>query len=322
VFASLTFFSASNPDTTLTRIGVYNPWGKFVSITAMLSTDLADEITALIDRGKAPTAVVPAFNAADLDAQTLSRVLGTDLTVSSTTTTVFQGSAQTTSSFRRDDKTIVVSIDVFDGFEEPMDALISHISGFQARPLDSVIDPVEPHLGAYSFRTRNGAFWLRGNMFIRVDHFSDQPVIEQPFDISLASNLDAHLGESPSVAPLPALDFEPPIPDTVRRGETLSVALRTSTDPFTAMTSVSNNVDVLVPRGPPDEDGHFVFYAQAVGTAKVVIAGAVRGSLRPIENSFEVRVEDTQVHHASTAIVIETGDHPGELTMGPAWPGE
>jgi hypothetical protein len=55
-------------------------------------------------------------------------------------------------------------------------------------------------------------------MLIRADHFSDQP-IDEPLDIRLAENFDAHLSGIRSVPPLPILDFEPhTLSNSVRGG--------------------------------------------------------------------------------------------------------
>jgi hypothetical protein len=290
----------------------------------MMSADLVAEINALVERGKTPHAPAPAFNTANLAAPALGRALtpSDDLVLVATTTTVSPGTARTTSSFRRDGTTIVVTIDVFDDLHQPMRILITDLAGFQAHRLASVITTGPPHLGAYSFRTRNSAFWLRGNLSVRIDQFSDQ-AIEPPFDLSLATSLDTHLSSGLSEPHLPSIELDPrTIPQMVRSGDTIRIALNTNLESFAAATSVSENADVVVPRGPPNEHGHFEFYPRAPGTAKVLIVAAAQGSLRPIVNSFEVTVENVAAHHPPLPIATVTGAPPADLPAPPAWPGE
>src|SRR4029077_2901647 len=130
---------------------------------------------------------------------------------------------------------------------------------------------LESHtLGSHGFRTRDGAFRLRGNLFIRIGH-SSLPTAGK-FVNGLVANLDAHFSRENPGTRLPAIEIidTEAILTTVKRGETSRVTeLRQMIDLLAATTSVSDVLDVLVPLGPPDEDGQFVFYPQAPGTTRV-----------------------------------------------------
>lgn len=315
-------FAAINPDTSLKRIGVYNPWGAYVSVLTMLSATLKEEIDALIESGRVPTAGPPRFNNASLDAQVLRGVLGPNFSVSSTAVDVLPDSIRTTSNFDRHGEAVVVSVNVFSDFEQPIDSLISHLAGFQIRPLAAAINTGDPQLGSYSFHTKTGAFWLRGNMLIRMDSFTEDPAVDR-LDLNLAANLDAHLGQDQIIPTLPDFAFAPhTLPDRLRRGDTLRLRLTTDTNSLAATMSFSSNLDVLVPRGVPDEGGHFVFYARSAGTAKVTVVGAAKENFRPLNISCDVTVEDTGEHDLGGPIIGEDLQDSSTLLNPPAWPRE
>ncbi|RYP32495.1 hypothetical protein DL767_005184 [Monosporascus sp. MG133] len=285
-----------NPDTSLTRIGVHNPKGEDSGKKPAASPALEAEIDALVARGRTPDAAPPTFSAVDLAGPALSQVLGLmPVDDNYSTTSVSPDAARTTASFRyRADTRIVVTVDAFGNFERPVRVLVDFLSAFQVRPLDSVIRPgAAPNLGAYSFHTRTGALWIRGNLFVRIDQFSDQRP-EPPFDRGLATRLDEHLAAGPAVPHLPSLELPgDAVPRTVRSGETIRVTLGIGLDRLAAVTSVSDDVAVVVPGGAPDadEDSRLLFYARKPGTTRVGVVAAARGSLRPIAQSFEVTVE-------------------------------
>lgn len=290
----------------------------------MIPKELAEEINTLVEKGKVPNAAKPEFNQVDVHDATLRSATSKNLAAADTTTSVFETSSHTTYTFRQESATTTVTVDAFDNFEGPMHALVSLLAGFQVHPLSAFIHTDEPRLGVYSFRTATSTFWIRGNLFIRAEHFPSEQAggdqAQEPFDISaLAADIDAELGSGKIAPHLPTgigSDWDGP-PDMVHSGKELRLTV--GTDQFASMTSFSDNIDVLVPRGPPDEEGKFVFYARAAGKAKVTIAGAAKGSLQPIQTSFDITVTGENLGAASVQAVEAP---PGELPpMVPDMPG-
>lgn len=304
---------ALNPSTSLQRIGVYNPWGRPAPLSAMIPEELAKEIEALVEKGKVPDAAKPEFNRVDVQDATLRSAVSKNLAAAGTTTSVFETSSHTTYAFRHGTDTATVTIDAFEDFEGPMHALVSLLASIQILPLSAVVHTDGPRLGAYSFRTATSAFWIRGNLFIHAQYFSSEPEpkLELEVDISaLAADIDAQLASREAAPHLPTgikHDWAS-LPDVVHSGKELRVGV--DTDRFASMTSFSDNIDVLVPRGPPDEEGRFVFYARAAGKAKATIAGAAKGSLQPLHTSFDITVA---VEHPGTTSVEAVEAPPGDL---------
>ncbi|KID73420.1 uncharacterized protein G6M90_00g062640 [Metarhizium brunneum] len=302
-----------NPSTSLQRIGVYNPWGRPAPLSAMIPEELAKEIETLVEKGKVPDAAKPEFNRVDVQDATLRSAVSKNLAAAGTTTSVFETSSHTTYAFRHGSDTATVTIDAFEDFEGPMHALVSLLASIQIHPLSAVVHTDGPRLGAYSFRTATSAFWIRGNLFIHAQYFSSEPEpkLELEVDISaLAADIDAQLASREAAPHLPT-GIKPDwasLPDVVHIGKELRVAV--DTDRFASMTSFSDNIEVLVPRGPPDEEGRFVFYARAAGKAKATIAGAAKGSLQPLHTSFDITVA---VEHPGTTSVEAVEAPPGDL---------
>ncbi|KAH8807699.1 hypothetical protein F5884DRAFT_677322 [Xylogone sp. PMI_703] len=315
-----------NPDTTLARIGIYNPWGEPVFVEALL-TQADDNILRLIEQGRTANAPPPVFHTADLAASELKKALRpvADLVLVDTTITAFHRAVRVVSVFKHDTTSIVITIDVRENFEDPTKLLMSHLAGFVAVPLTSVVKTDPSGLGAYSFRTHNSAFWLRGNLFIRMNQYSNQ-VPSPPLDMNLAIHLDRYLST-------PTQGLNEGMPSDLRSGFDLhqsSLICTIRTDEacsipfgrsgtfekrFAAAMSISSNTDIVICEGPPDEHGCFIFYGQGPGTTQVSITAARKGSLLPVTETFEVKVEKT---HEKKSDVLEL-DWPS--LPGAAWPG-
>ena len=310
------FLADLNPDSSPNRIGVYNPWGQYADVTPTMKPELAAEIAELVEAGKNPQEVERVHNSKSLRASDLGRVLG-HLTALDSSVTAFPSIARATSSFRRDPATtIVATITTSSDLDQPMKELITYLSGFQVHPLRSVIHTDHHHLGSYSFRKGNGMFWIRGNLFVRLEQFSDLGA-EPAFDIELATRLDTYLAEEePELQPPPRFDLiRRPVPDTVMSGKTVQVGLHTQLSDLVTAKSTSDDANILVPGGPPDENGLFTFYARSPGTTRGHIIGAAQDTLLPASTSFEITViENPQLHFPP--IKAPTGRSP----VAPPWP--
>lgn len=290
--ADISLYSGQSPETRPARIGVITPWGQPRSFSSIpiFPEPLASEVNAVVERGKTDPIPNPSFNAASLVASTICPILDANLTVSSTEACVFSGCTQVTTTFNHDTINLVLTVDIYDGLDHPLAALMSYIGGFQIEPLADAIQTCNPQLGAYSFRTPDSAFWVRGNMFIRLEQFSDEP-----FDFAIAVKLDGHLAASPDRLEPPNLALDPvKLPRTVRCGETFHVKL--GEDTWAAeKTAVSDSEDIVATRGLLDEEGQFEFYATGVGKARLTIVAAEKDSYRPVAAVFDVVVEDAEV---------------------------
>jgi len=282
----------------LQRIGVYNPWGATVRPRVALPEPLASEVAAIVDRGRSPSAPEPEFNSAILTESALRHALGTALPEPQSSLTVSRLESQLTMSFACGNATtLVATVHAHASLDAPIDTLLNHVSGFQPRPLESVIHTCARPLGAYCFRTRNGVFWVRGNLFVRLEQFSDddRPPSAGGDVGALAESLDAYLARSPVHAAPPGhleLDADS-IPDHIRRGTSFAVALKGNPGAWAEdKRAVSSDHAVVVPAGPPSNDGSFELHAVGAGEATVTIVGAEAGSLKPVTVAFDIVVED------------------------------
>ncbi|KAI0467682.1 hypothetical protein F4859DRAFT_230330 [Xylaria cf. heliscus] len=293
-----------NPVTQLERIGVYNPWGRFPRASNMVDLvpePLRDEIAALVEKARTPGATDPLFANVDVlgVAHAIARHIGLTLADESTTT-ANPASTHTTSIYRHGSgATAIVTIDAFSNFEGPMNALIVHLTGYQAGPLSSIVHSEEPNLGEYSLGTANSKFWIRGNLFVHAQWFAapseGEEVTPLGADIDivgLAAALDADLARAPLLGDPPHainLVVEGGSTSLVQHGPALVVTVPNN-ERFASLMSFTDNNDVLVPRGPPDEESKLLFYPRAEGTAEVKIVGAAKGSLRPFQTTISVTV--------------------------------
>jgi len=287
-----------DPDTMLQRIGVYNPWGTTTRSHMALPEPLASEVAAIVNRGRSPSAPEPEFNSAILTESAVRSALGVALPAPQSSLTVSRFESQLTMSFARDNETtLVATVHAHASLDASIDTLLNHVSGFQPRPLESVIHTCAHPLGAYSFRTQNGVFWVRGNLFVRLEQFSDaDPPPSADSDVgALAESLDAYLAREPvGTAPPGHLVLDPDsIPEHVRRGTSFAVTLKGNPGAWAEdKRAVSSDHAVVVPAGPPSDDGSFELHAVGAGEATVTIVGAEAGSLKPVTVAFDVVVED------------------------------
>ena len=195
---------------------------------------------------------------------------------------------------------IIVQVDAFDAIDSPAKALTYFLAGYSAATLEGVVEPwnLTPHLGQYAFRDATSIFWIRGNLFIRVLGFtapdSDGSDLESVAgDIqALAAAVDQEFRERESVPDMPETIEVRDAPEGVQRGPRLTeVHLRVeNAGLFEVLASESDNNNVLVSRGPPEDD-MFTFYAMKSGKATVTIVGSAKGSLKPVQLSLEIEVE-------------------------------
>ncbi|KAF2962879.1 hypothetical protein GQX73_g10692 [Xylaria multiplex] len=293
-----------NPFYRLDRIGVYNPWGRFSvsrNMVELVPGPLRDEIAELLEKARNPDTPNPSFVNVDVSGGTHALARARGFTVADETITIAHpASTQVTSTFRHSNgTTAVVAINAFTNFEDSVTALIIHLAGYQAGPLSSIVNPGEPNLGNYSLSTAGSVFWTRGNLFVHVQRFAAPGEGEgtmspaSDIDISnLATALDEDLASAPNLTDPPqGIDYEVEggSTDLVQNGRDLVVTIPGG-EKFASLMSFSDNNDVLVPRGPPDDEGRLLFYPRAPGTAEISIVGAAKGSLRPFETTIGVTV--------------------------------
>lgn len=307
-----------SPDSSLTRIGVYNPWGQYVNVVPTMKPELAAEIAQLVEAGKSPHEVERVHNSKSLRPSELSRVLGHPIGPKSSVT-AFPGVVRAVASFQRStNTTIVATITASSDLNHPMNELITYLAGFQMHPLSSVVRTDHHHLGAYSFRKENGMFWIRGNMFIRLEQFSDHDA-ESTFDTDLAISLDAYLAEQPDSSIPPGSDLiRRPFPDTVMSCKTIKVGLYTRLRDLATAKSTSDDANIIVPGGPPDENGLFSFHARLPGTTTCHIIAAAQDTFFPESTSFEITViPDSEFRDPGP-----TKPSRGIVPITPPWPGK
>lgn len=262
---------------------------------------LRDEIAELLEKARTPGAPNPSFVNVDVSGATHALARARGFTVADETTTIAHpASAQVTSTFRHSNgTTAVVAINAFTNFEDSVTALILHLAGYQAGPLSSIVNPGEPNLGDYSLNTTRSVFWTHGNLFVHVQRFAapggGEETMSPASDIDIynfATALDEHLASAPHLRDPPHginYEVEGGLRDLVQDGRNLVVTIPGG-ERFASLMSFSDNNDVLVPRGPADDEGRLLFYPRAPGTAEVSIVGAAKGSLRPFETTISVTV--------------------------------
>lgn len=251
------------------------------------------EIEALLERGK--SRAIPDHRAcsASLDAASLRNVLNCGIDVTFSIVEITPTLTRLVSTLEGEGQKIITSIEVCESYEEPVNRLLSYLSGFQISPLDSVIQPREPQLGAFSFQTKTSAFWIRGNLFIRVEDFSNSV----PFDSTLAEKLDNYFSANPALqAPLQLEVDRSTIPGTVKKGQKVEVQLKGDPEGWAKeKIAVSSKQDVVLTTGAANANGALELVAVSPGTASITIIGAEKGSFRPVKVSFDIVVEDSEV---------------------------
>lgn len=294
-----------NPEYCLPRIGVLSAHRQAPlpvdsdSISSAVQTD----IEKTLKRGKTPHQPPPVFNAAPINQEALIELLlaedgvGCEFSHHSSMVSVVCGVTRTiiklieqTAAAQAD--TIVLELDVFDSLECPVQALISHLRGFEITPLKAVIDTCEHPLGAYSFRTSRSVFWVRGNLFIRLSHYSTEDSTDAAVLLDLSTQLEAHLVShhiNPD-APTGGLGMSVMPPGMIHQGQQFSVQLRCDEKVLKENTATSDDNMVVLPAGPGNGSGVFRFYARGIGQTNITINMADAVTLRPSGVTFQTTV--------------------------------
>lgn len=287
-----------NPAYQYTRIGSWAPWARFPE-------PLLEQITELVEKARNPDAENPKLVDVDVLQAIRFAVGSLPFTVAHETITTTTRTASTHTTFYRrynNDIIIFVTIDAFTDFLGPLSAFKVHLTSYQVELLSSVVAPYQT-LGEYSLSTATSDFWINGNLFVHVQWFFGphrEPQLEEhalqellPSDkIVYAEAIDSALRRGPNLEDLPqGIDFEVEGGSTelVQHGAALVVTVP-NREKFGLLMSFTDENDVLVPRGPPDNKGKLLFYPRAQGSVEVKIVGAAKGSLRPFVTKFSVTV--------------------------------
>lgn len=294
-----------NPEYCLPRVGVLGTQPQIplpVNPNSILSA-LQTDIEKTLKRGKTLHQPPLVFNAAPVHQDTLIELLlaedgaGYGFSHHSSTVSVVRGVTRTvvklieqTATTQAD--TIVLELDVFDSLEHPVQALKSYLRGFEITPLNAVIDTCENPLGAYSFRTPRSVFWVRGNLFIRLSHYSTESSTDATALLDLSTRLEAHLVSHPidPDAPTGGLVMSVKPSGMIHQGQKFSLKLRCDGEILKEQTATSDDVMLVLPAGPGNENGIFQFYARGIGQTNVTINAADALTLRPSGVTVQITV--------------------------------
>lgn len=186
---------------------------------------------------------------------------------------------------------LILDVQVFDSYEDPVNAMQHHVSGYQ---VPKVLSPTETPLGQVSLQSPTSMFWVRGNVFVKLRHFPSDPLSATPLDLAaIALRFDQHL-ESAAVQP-PSharadTRLQTPAPKTVEVGEKFSLSLAEDSAAHSDMHARSSDASVIISEGPADENGLFNFYARMVGSVDITVIVAHEATLHPAFEVFQIDV--------------------------------
>lgn len=255
-----------------------------------------------MERGKSSQPSDACFNTAPVHPDTLILLLSSEpgLRHQETHISVRRNATRLNLGFKNSEpcnlETVDLTLDIFDSFEKAISALTSHLLTFQARPLQSVIKPLETQLGDFSYRTPSSVFWVRGNQFIHVQEIKADPVAPSGSSAiyQIAAKLDEHLASNISRvdvgAPSVFLD-DRSLQSHVLSGQSFSTRLQENAALLKTKQAFCDDTSILLPSGPVSDGVDLRFFALKSGTTQVHICVADAVTLRPGEVTFEVEVE-------------------------------
>lgn len=321
-----------NPFYQPERVGVYDANGRsnarsFSSLIPMIPPSLRTDIEETLERGRSSRASDPFFNTAPVHPDILIPLLSLEsgLRHQATNISVQRFATRLNLNFKYPEpsnvEAIDLTLDIFNSFEDAINALTSHLLTFQVLPLSAVINPLETPLGDFSYQAAGSIFWVRGNQFIHIQEIKVDPLApsESLALYQIAAKLDEHLeprpGRNDTGVPHVSLDDEN-LRSHIRRGQCFNIPLREDDALLKTKQVFCDDSSILLPSGPASESGELELFAVAPGKTQVRVCVADAVTLRPGEVTFEIEVEsgpDSEPEEVDTGVVMElidTGDAP------------
>lgn len=294
------------------RVGVYDVNGilnpLYLDSIVMAPPPRSSEVDTMTALAKNPASPPILVGNANLSAPAFQELIfsaNPQLEHVSTSTRLAPGVAQRRLRFAnaplRENKTgtLFLTLSIFANHEHALAAFRTHLMEW-SRPLPEVLRAPDSHVGSYSLASRNTLSFVRNNHFVILSlEGSSSPEPDHALALEpLAHSVDGYFISStlPIDSPAlrtPSLDFESPLPESVKVGSKVEVKLAEHKSVnFETAQMASSDPNVLLVYGPSTAEGKMVLYAQREGLVTLTVMAARGETLHPGSREWEVRVVD------------------------------